>query len=58
MQNKLEVDPIRQAVLVAYNMKAASVDENSQRVDREKREQVRREEIKRYSLAPCHHKYA
>jgi hypothetical protein len=58
MQRKLELDPIRQAEIVRYNKKAASVGEEAQRVDREKRQRLRKEEIERYSLAPCHHNYA
>jgi hypothetical protein len=58
MQRKLELDLIRQAEIVAYNKRAVGVDEDSQRVDRENRQQTRKEEIKRYSLASCHHTYA
>jgi hypothetical protein len=56
-QRKLELDPIRKAQIVRYNEKAASVGEEAQGVDREKRQRLRKEEIERYSLAPCHHKY-
>ena len=58
MQKKLELDPIHQAEIVRYNKNAASVGEDAQRVDHEKRQRLRKEEIERYSLAPCHHKYA
>jgi hypothetical protein len=58
MQRKLELDAIRQAEIVSYNKNAASVGEEAQRVDRENRQRLRQEEIMRYSLAPCHHKYA
>jgi hypothetical protein len=55
---KLQLDPIHQAEIVHYNKKAASVGGEAQRVDREKRQRLRQEEIVRFSLAPCHHKYA
>ena len=55
---KLQLDPIRKQQIVRYNKNAASVGEEAQRVDREKRQRLRQEEIVRFSLAPCHHKYA
>jgi hypothetical protein len=57
MQRKLELDPIRQAEIVRYNKNAASVSKEAQDVDRENRQRIRKEEIERYSIAPCHHKY-
>jgi len=57
-------DPIRKAKIVrykrivCYNKNAVSVCEEAQRVDRETRQRLRKEEIARYSLAPCHHNYA
>ena len=48
----------RAHAILCYNKNAVGVCEETQRVDREKRQRLRKEEIARYSLAPCHHKYA
>jgi len=54
----LKITPMREEEIARYNVKAVSVGEEAQRVDRETRQQLRREEIARYSLAPCHHTFA
>jgi hypothetical protein len=54
----MKITPMREEEIARYNVKAVSVGEEAQRVDRETRHQLRKEEIARYSLALCHHTYA
>jgi len=54
----LELNPTRKEEIASYKVKSASVSEEAQRVDRENRQRMRKEEIMRFSLAPCHHMYA
>jgi hypothetical protein len=54
----LELTPTRKEEIASYNAKSASVSEEARHVDRENRQRMRKEEIVRFSLAPCHHMYA
>ena len=54
----LELAPMRKEEIACYNAKSASVTKEAQRVDRENRQRLRKEEIARFSLALCHHMYA
>ena len=54
----LELTPMRKEEIACYNAKSASTSKEAQRVDRENRQRLRKEEIARFSLAPCHHMYA
>jgi hypothetical protein len=58
MQKSLALDPIRKAQIARYNAKSVTISKEAQRINREKRQLLRQEEIAHYSLAQCHHKYA